>query len=639
MIRDFTIGKKIGAGFAVVMVAVGGLTLVAVVLLERVTAATDENGRAVAVLDSLDVAASHFSDGRAELWGYMRDGTHHHAALYGAAKQDFDQAIAVARQAASPASGLRPSLDDVDGAAQRWRAGFGDLQDRTIQDWQDFGKAVGREQELQAALLDTSVRDGLHAARARIAKTAEDTVAARDKGVVQLRLALLLGGAAALLVALAAALAMARLIAAPVSALTAALRDLARGNMTVAVPALGRGGELGRLAAAMQQVKDGAVQRLRTEEAARAAQIEADAERAARDAERAAADAQTALALDDVVQALDRLSAGDLLHRMTGSAGAEAERLAGGFNAAAETLQHTMMEVNRDLVGMRQEADAMREAAVEVSGFTAQQTTALDEAAASLDAIRTGVTLTGESALAAGRIVTAAEAEAEHSGTVVRKAVEAMDRIALSSREIGEIIGAIDEIAFHTNLLALNAGVEAARAGEAGRGFAVVASEVRSLALRSASAAKEIKGLVLQSADHVAQGVGLVGQTGEALQRITRHVVDIRQAVSTITGSAQDQATGLRRVDAAVTQMDAITRRSAARSEESTRAGEALAVEADRLVTLVGRLEAGEDGLHEPRDLPSFRRPAVTRLRAGPLVPRIARGPRPLLPALSGAAS
>jgi len=79
----------------------------------------------------------------------------------------------------------------------------------------------------------------------------------------------------------------------------------------------------------------------------------------------------------------------------------------------------------------------------------------------------------------ARQVVSTAKADAEKGGEVVRQAVEAMATIETSSKQIAQIIGVIDEIAFQTNLLALNAGIEAARAGETGRGFAVVASEVR----------------------------------------------------------------------------------------------------------------------------------------------------------------
>ena len=134
-----------------------------------------------------------------------------------------------------------------------------------------------------------------------------------------------------------------------------------------------------------------------------------------------------------------------------------------------------------------------------------------------------------------------------------------MHGIERSSREISQIIGVIDEIAFQTNLLALNAGVEAARAGEAGRGFAVVASEVRALAQRSADAAKEIKKLISASSVQVEQGVKLVGQTGEALTLMAAQVAEIDVIVGEIASSAQEQATALDEVNTAVNQMDQVT--------------------------------------------------------------------------------
>ena len=212
-----------------------------------------------------------------------------------------------------------------------------------------------------------------------------------------------------------------------------------------------------------------------------------------------------------------------------------------------------------------------------------------------MDEITATVRRTAEGAKHARAVVGSARASAERSGGVVRQAVEAMAGIEKSSREISQIIGVIDEIAFQTNLLALNAGVEAARAGDAGRGFAVVASEVRALAQRSAEAAKEIKALISTSGVQVEHGVAYVGQTGEALVAIVGQVAEIDGIVGEIASSAQEQATGLDQVNTAVNQMDQVTQQNAAMVEEATAASHALSQETGELGRLIGEFRLGDD--------------------------------------------
>ena len=165
-------------------------------------------------------------------------------------------------------------------------------------------------------------------------------------------------------------------------------------------------------------------------------------------------------------------------------------------------------------------------------------------------------------------------------------------RIEKSSQQISQIIGVIDEIAFQTNLLALNAGVEAARAGDAGKGFAVVASEVRALAQRSAEAAKEIKGLIASSTEEVSGGVKLVAETGEALTQIIDQVGQVNALVGEIASGAEEQATSLHEVNAAVKadgRADPAERRMA---EEASAAGTSMLQEAGRLAAMICQFQA-----------------------------------------------
>jgi len=158
-----------------------------------------------------------------------------------------------------------------------------------------------------------------------------------------------------------------------------------------------------------------------------------------------------------------------------------------------------------------------------------------------------------------------------------------MGEIANSAQEISKIIGVIDEIAFQTSLLALNAGVEAARAGESGRG--------RALAQRSADAAKEIKGLIEASGQQVQSGVDLVGQTGDVLNGIVGKVTEISDVIAAIAASAEQQSVGLVQVNTAITDMDKVTQQNAAMVEEANAATQTLDQHAASLSESVDRFQ------------------------------------------------
>jgi methyl-accepting chemotaxis protein len=199
--------------------------------------------------------------------------------------------------------------------------------------------------------------------------------------------------------------------------------------------------------------------------------------------------------------------------------------------------------------------------------------------------------------------------------------------VEMMSAKIADIISTIDEIAFQTNLLAVNAAVEAARAGEEGRGFAVVASEVRSLAQRSAGAAKEIKGLIQDSLKKVERGTELVNKSGETLHGIVGSVKRVTDIVGEIAAAAGEQSTGIEQVNTAMTQMDRVTQSNSAQTEELSSTAQSLSEQSVRLMELVSTFVLSKGG-RESRALPQARRTAPGTMRGAPLARKAAPGAR-----------
>jgi methyl-accepting chemotaxis protein len=380
---------------------------------------------------------------------------------------------------------------------------------------------------------------------------------------------------------------MNRAIANPLGTMTEAMGELSRGNLDTFVPHADQQDEIGKLAEAMTAFKN---------------QL-ASAERAKQE--------QTEIIVASIGTGLAQLAKGDLTHRIDAELSGAFAKLKTDFNAAMELLQDTVKNVLSSTHQIAGNAGEISTAADNLSRRTEQQAAALEETAAALEEITATVKKTATNAKDASRSVAGAKTAAENGGVVVETAVKAMDAIAQSSKQITDIIGVIDEIAFQTNLLALNAGVEAARAGDAGRGFAVVASEVRALAQRSSEAAKQIKTLINTSSAHVGDGVKYVGETGDALKRIVEQVLQINSLVGEMAQAAEQQSAGIEEVNSAVGQMDQVTQQNAAMVEESTAASRAMAGETKVLADLVGFFSVGDSSFVAARPQPMPRQAAA----------------------------
>lgn len=393
----------------------------------------------------------------------------------------------------------------------------------------------------------------------------------------------------------------------PLPVITHSMRRLAEGDIATAVPYADRRDEIGTMASAVEVFRQAAIDKTRLEQEAEAARRQQEAERQA--AQKKAQDAANKLrtATDSLADGLQKMSGGDLSVQIQTRFAADLEPLRENFNQSIMQLAGAFESVSGSAYSISNSTRELSSAADNLSRRTEQQAATLEETSAALTQITQRVQKTTEETRHAHTVVNASRNDAEQAGHVVRKAVDAMSRIDASSREISGIVGLINDVAFQTNILALNASVEAARAGDAGRGFAVVATEVRNLAHRSAEAVKEISTLITSSAGQVRDGVQSVQETGEALHRIVAQVEEISSLVSNIATAAQDQATSISELNLAMTSMEQTTQQNAAVAEQSAAASHNLATMATELQKLVSRFELGNTAEIANQVLPQLR--------------------------------
>ncbi len=586
---NLRLSRKLAIGFGIILLIVTVSSVLSVRTAMHLSETERLNSISNEAQDDLDLSYGSMNAARLSAVRFAVTDAEPDKQAYAVAKKTLDEQLnAVGTILSKDAPDLMPVLNTYRATVSRFTTEYTD---------QIIKLAASPETHSQAtALISSNTRIALSDLRERAYITLRKDVIAWSDGwtsagereLAWARNLAIISGILSVLVGLASAWLITRATVRPIAAMTAAMRALAGGDHGIAIPATGQRNEIGEMAAAVAVFRDAAIEKQRLEEEAAATRTVAEAERARQEKDRQIVTDQQNLVVEQLAASLSSLAAGDLTCSLTVNFAPEYERLRNDFNQAVRQLHSVVGGIVGSTEAIRSGSTEIAQASDDLSRRTEQQAASLEETAAALDEITVAVRRTAEGAAQARQIVTATKGDAEQSGVVVQDAVKAMGTIEDSARQIGSIIGVIDEIAFQTNLLALNAGVEAARAGDAGRGFAVVASEVRALAQRSADAAKEIKALIQSSGLQVSQGVKLVAETGTVLRRIAGRVHDIAVSVTEIAASAQEQATGLHQVNTAVNQMDQVTQQNAAMVEQATAASHALsgeAVELGRLTT------------------------------------------------------
>jgi methyl-accepting chemotaxis protein len=258
-------------------------------------------------------------------------------------------------------------------------------------------------------------------------------------------------------------------------------------------------------------------------------------------------------------------------------------------------LNDVMRQIKSSAYQVASGAEQVASGAQALASGSTEQASAVEEVFATLYSISEETKQMAADAENARRTTQETSAFVEQGNSKMTEMIASMDNIYNASNEIGKIIKTIEDIAFQTNILALNASVEAARAGMAGKGFAVVASEVKNLAMKSAEAAKNTAVLIGTAISAVKGGNEIAKATAEALERIVEKTVSTDKLIGNISQKSVSQSAAVEQVTAAVKQISTVVQTNSATTEESAAASEELSGQVQILNALVSEFQVKDD--------------------------------------------
>ena len=291
----------------------------------------------------------------------------------------------------------------------------------------------------------------------------------------------------------------------------------------------------------------------------------------------------------DVKTNLERMGGNDFCVEIHANYRGEFEMIRESMEAISDYLSMALLRINESADQVAGGSDQVAAGAQMLSQGATQQASSVEELAATINELTSHVAQNADSASNATRTAKEVKDYAVESGKRMAEMLEAISNISDRSKEIGKIIKTIEDIAFQTNILALNSAVEAARAGEAGKGFAVVADEVRNLAGKSAEASNNTAEMIKESLKAVENGAAIADETAQSLKNVVEGVQGITQAIEDISASSGEQASSLSQVTIGIDQISSVVQTTSATAEESAASSEELSDQARKLKELVGQ--------------------------------------------------
>ncbi len=293
--------------------------------------------------------------------------------------------------------------------------------------------------------------------------------------------------------------------------------------------------------------------------------------------------------VNKIADVLTTVSSGDLTPDVTLLS--ERDTMGIALQTMTENLNTTFSEFNaassQVSIGSTQVADgaqALAQGATEQAASTEELSSSVTELA---DKTRANARLAEESAKLAGSI----KGSAEKGSRQMDEMVAAVKDINEATQSIANVIKAIDDIAFQTNILALNASVEAARAGEHGKGFAVVADEVRNLAAKSSEAAKDTEALIANTITKAQLGGRIAAETATSLSDIVTGINESEQLVTEIARSSEEQSAGISEINIGIDQVAQVVQQNSATAEESAAAAQEMSSQSELLRNMIARFK------------------------------------------------